>query len=229
MIQKKTVKGDLEKRRNTFFVIGLVLVLGLVYVSFELFATQDTAAAFALPEEEFIEVMDEDVIATDAPPPPETPQQQQQQQEFILNVVEDNIAVTNDWDFSNEFDENFVIEEYVPIEIVEEETELPPPVAFAEKMPEYPGGQAEMYKFLQDNIQYPESARTNQIQGVVLVEFVVERDGKVSNVEVKASLYPDCDKEAVRVIKLMKNWEPARSMGKPVRCFFRIPVTFTLT
>ncbi len=227
MIQKKSTKGDLEKSKNTFFTIGIVLVLGLVYVSFELFATQDSAPVMTLVEEEYIEVLDEDVIATDQTPPPPPPPVQQQQ-EVVLNIVEDNIQVTTDWDFSQDFDENFEVAEYTPIEIVQEVVEETPPVRFAEEMPEFVGGMEAMYAFLTSELIYPEVARTNGIQGVSVIEFVVERDGSVSNVTTKVPLYPDCDQEAIRVIKKMPKWKPGKSMGKPVRCFFQIPVRFSL-
>lgn len=227
MIQKKTTKGDLEKRKSTFLTLGLVLVLGLVYVAFELYATQDKESDIMIIEDDFVEVMDEDVIATDQTPPPPPPPVQQQQ-EVILNVVEDNITVQTDWDFSQDFDENFEVEEYRPIDIVEEVVEETPPVRFAEEMPEFSGGQEAMYAWLHNELQYPEVARTNGIQGVVLVEFVVERDGSISNVKALAPLYPDCDQEAIRVIRKMPKWKPGKSMGKPVRCFFQIPVRFIL-
>lgn len=227
MLQKKSVKGDLEKSKNTFFILGLVMVLALVYIGFELFATQDKEPAMVIMEEEYINIMDEDVIATDQTPPPPPPPVQQQQ-EVVLNIVEDNITVNTDWDFSQDFDINESIQEYEPIEIVQEVVEETPPVRYAEEMPEYVGGQEAMYAFLQSELQYPEIARSNSIQGVVLIEFVVERDGSVSNVKPLVSLYPDCDQEAVRVIRKMPKWKPGKSMGKPVRCFFQIPVRFTL-
>ena len=228
MIQKKTTKGDLEKRKNTYFSLGLVLVLALVYVCFELFATQDPVTVFALPDDVFVEMADDNVLATDAPPP-EAPQQQQQQQEVILNVVEDNIQVSTTFDFNTEFNENETVGEYVPIEIIQETAAEAPPVRFAEEMPEFPGGMGELNKFLQSKLVYPESARMNGISGIVLVEFVVEKDGRVGNVKVIAPLYPDCDKEAIRVIQMIPKWKPAKSMGQPVRCFYQIPVLFSFT
>jgi protein TonB len=227
MIQKKTTKGDLEKRKKTYFSLGLVLVLALVYVCFELFATQDPAPVFVIQDDVFVEMIDDNVAATDQTPPPEAPPQQQQQ-EVILNVVEDNIAVSTDWDFSSEFNEDFSVIEYVPIDIVQEQVDDAPPVRFAEEMPDFVGGMGEMYKFLQSKLVYPESARMNNIFGVVLVEFVVERDGRVTNVKVVAPLYPDCDKEAIRVIQMMPKWKPGKSMGQPVRCIYQIPVQFSL-
>lgn len=229
MIQKKTTKGDLEKRRNTYFSLGLVLVLALIYVCFELLATQDPAPVFVLPDDGFVEIIDDQVAATDQTPPQETQQQQQQQQEAILNVVDDHIAVSANFNFDIESTEDLVITDYVPIDIVQEKIEdLPPPVRFAEEMPDFPGGMEEFYKYLQSNLVYPELARINNISGVVLVEFVVERDGSVSNVKVISSLYVECDKAAVTVIQKSPKWKPGKSMGQPVRCFYNIPVQFTL-
>ena len=227
MIEKKSDKGNLEKRKTSFLLIGFAVVLALTYVSFELFASRDNGTVMALDDDEFIEVMDEDVIATDQTPPPPPPPVAQQT-EVVLNIVEDNIKVNTDFDFSQDFDENLEIEEYVPIEIVEEEAEEAPVVRFAEKMPEFPGGTEAMYSFLQKELTYPEVARNNGIQGTVLLEFVVERDGSVSNVKPVVSLFPECDAEAIRVVKKMPKWKPGEQLGKPVRCYFNIPIRFTL-
>ena len=114
MIEKKSDKGNLEKRKTSFLLIGFAVVLALTYVSFELFASRDKGTVMALDDDEFIEVMDEDVIATDQTPPPPPPPVAQQQ-EVVLNIVEDNIKVNTDFDCSQDFDENLEIEEYVPI------------------------------------------------------------------------------------------------------------------
>lgn len=227
MLDKKSDKGNLEKRKSTFILIGFAIVLGLTYVSFELFASRDKGVVAALEDDEFIEVMDEDVIATDQTPPPPPPPVAQQQ-EIVLNIVDDNIKVNTDFDFSQDFDENMAIEEYVPIEIVEEEVDNTPPVRFAEEMPEFVGGMEAMYSFLQKELTYPEVARNNGIQGTVVLEFVVERDGSVSNVKPLVSLFPECDAEAIRVVKKMPKWKPGKQMGKPVRCYFNLPIRFTL-
>ena len=208
--------------------MGFVVVLGLVYAGFELFASEDKAPAFSISDDDFIEVKDEDVIATDQTPPP-PPEPQQQQQAVVLNIVEDNIKVSTDFDFGQDVFEDDVVEEINnDVEVVEDETETAPPVYFTEEMPEYPGGMEALNSFLSKEIQYPEVARNNGITGTVLVEFVVERDGRVSNAKVKVPLYPDCDKEAVRGIMAMPKWKPGKNMGKPVRCFYQVPVTFRM-
>ena len=228
MIEKKTDKGNLENKRTLFLLLGFVVVLGLVYAGFELFASEDKAPGFTISDDDFIEVKDEDVIATDQTPPP-PPEPQQQQQAVVLNIVEDNIKVSTDFDFGQDVFEDDVVEEFDDVvEVVEDESETAPPVYFTEEMPEYPGGMEALNSFLSKEIQYPEVARNNGITGTVLVEFVVERDGRVSNAKVKVPLYPDCDKEAVRGIMAMPKWKHGKNMGKPVRCFYQVPVTFRM-
>ena len=227
MLEKKSQKGDLEKRRNTFLFIGFVVVLGLVYAGFELYATSDISKDVSIPDEEAIFVMDDDVIATDPTPPPPPPPVAQQA-EVMLKIVEDNIKVTTDFDFSQDFDLDMAIEEYVPIEIVEEEVDNTPPLRFVEEMPEPIGGVENMYAFLHANLKYPEVARNNNISGQVFIEFVVEKDGSIGNVKVLAGVYPELDQEAVRVVKMLPKWKPGKQMGKPVRCFYNIPIRFTI-
>lgn len=97
---------------------------------------------------------------------------------------------------------------------------------FVEEMPEFPGGMDSLNAYLAREIQYPPVAKKNGIMGTVLIEFVVEKDGRVTNGKVKVPLFPDCDVEALRGVMSMPNWKPGRNMGKPVRCFFQIPITF---
>ena len=228
MIGKKSVKGDLDKRKITFLLIGFVVVLGLVYAGFELYATGDVAKNLGLQDDELIIVMDEDVIATDPTPPPPPPPVAQQQ-EVILKLVEDNIKVNTDFDFSQDFNLDDAIEEYVPVEIVEDVADDAPPMRFVEEMPEPVGGMEAMYAFIYANVKYPEVARNNGISGSVVLEFVVEKDGSISGVKVLAGVYPDLDQEAVRVIKMLPKWKPGKQMGKPVRCYFQIPIRFSIS
>jgi protein TonB len=99
---------------------------------------------------------------------------------------------------------------------------------FVEEMPEYVGGMDAMYAFLQSNLKYPEVARNNGIAGQVFIEFVVERDGSISDVRVLVGVYPELDQEAVRVVRSMPKWKPGKQMGKAVRCYFNIPIRFTI-
>lgn len=108
------------------------------------------------------------------------------------------------------------------------EDEQPMNIAMVEQKPEFPGGEAAMYKYLGDNIVYPSAASEEGIQGRVVVEFVVGKDGSITNVKVARPRHPALDKEAVRVIKSMPKWIPGRNNGQPVKVTYTLPVTFKL-
>ena len=98
----------------------------------------------------------------------------------------------------------------------------------AEQMPEFPGGMKELLKFLQDNLKYPESAMKNNLQGRVIVQFVVEKDGTPTEFNVVRSVDPDLDAEALRVLQTMPKWKPGMQRGEVVRVKFTVPVSFKL-
>ena len=98
----------------------------------------------------------------------------------------------------------------------------------AEQMPEYPGGMKELFKFLQDNVKYPESAMKKNVQGRVIVQFVVEKDGTPTEFNVVRSVDPDLDAEALRVMKTMSKWKPGMQRGEVVRVKYTVPVSFKL-
>jgi len=95
-----------------------------------------------------------------------------------------------------------------------------------EAMPEFPGGIDAFGQTLSKIVNYPQYALRNRISGVVLVKFVVEKDGSVDNAEIMASCFPVLDNEALRAMKYLPKWKPGMSQGKPVRCFFQVPITF---
>ena len=97
-----------------------------------------------------------------------------------------------------------------------------------EQMPEFPGGPAEMMKFLGENVRYPEAAHKAGIQGRVIVNFVVEADGTISNVKVVKKVSDDLDGEAIRLVGSMPKWEPGMQNGEAVRVEYTMPVTFKL-
>ena len=107
----------------------------------------------------------------------------------------------------------------------EEETKL---FDVVEVMPSFPGGQAALFEWLSKNIKYPVVAEENGVQGRVIVTFVVERNGSITDVQVVKSVDPSLDKEAVRVVKAMPHWIPGKQNGSAVRVKFTVPVTFRL-
>ena len=97
-----------------------------------------------------------------------------------------------------------------------------------EVMPQYPGGQIAMMKYIMENMKYPEQAMKEGIQGRVTVRFIVEKDGSISDVKPVLSVHPLLNKEAVRVVESMPKWTPGKHNGKPVRVRFNLPVMFKL-
>ena len=110
-----------------------------------------------------------------------------------------------------------------PEEKVEEK-----PYTMVEQMPEFPGGQAELLKYIHDNLRYPTIAQENGVQGKVYVRFVVSATGNVEDVTVMRSLDPSCDKEAIRVIKSLPKWIPGKQNGRNVPVYYTVPITFRL-
>lgn len=97
-----------------------------------------------------------------------------------------------------------------------------------EVMPQFPGGQIAMLKYIRENIKYPEQAMKEGIQGRVAVRFIVEKDGSISDVKPILSVHPLLNKEAVRVVESMPKWTPGKQNGKPVRVRYNLPVMFKL-
>lgn len=110
------------------------------------------------------------------------------------------------------------------VEVIEPEK----PYEHVEQMPQYPGGNTELMRFISSSIRYPAIAAESNIQGQVVIRFVVTKQGKVSDVKVLRTLDPSCDNEAVRVVKSMPQWIPGMQNGQPVAVYYTLPVRFKL-
>ena len=102
------------------------------------------------------------------------------------------------------------------------------PYDVVEKMPQFPGGTGKLFEFLSKNVKYPAEAENNDVQGRVIVTFVVEKDGEISNAKVVKSVHPTLDAEALRVVNSMPSWTPGMQNGEAVRVKYTVPVTFRL-
>ena len=109
-------------------------------------------------------------------------------------------------------------------EVVEEEQIF----TIVEDMPSFPGGEAELFKYLGKSIKYPQMAQDASISGVVYVTFVVGKDGKISDAKVLRGIGGGCDEEALRVVRAMPTWKPGKQRGKPVTVQYNLPIRFTL-
>lgn len=143
-----------------------------------------------------------------------------------LQAMDTAIGQTN---FDEGTDDRTVIREHKDEVIVEEKTPEPEKVfQFVEQMPQFPGGDAELMKYLGQNIRYPAMAIENNVQGRVIIQFVVTRSGKVGEVKVARGVDRDLDKEAVRVVKSLPDFIPGKMNGQAVNVWYTLPVTFKL-
>ena len=146
----------------------------------------------------------------------------------IIEIVEDDADIEEDIMASTEDNVEWVdLDEYDVVE-VEPEPEEEEIFMVVEDQPEFPGGTAALLDYLRKNIKYPAICRENNIQGRVLVTFIVNKDGAIVEPEVVKSVHPQLDREALRVISTMPNWKPGSQRGKPVRVKYTVPVNFRL-
>ncbi|MCR5445055.1 MAG: energy transducer TonB [Bacteroidales bacterium] len=225
---KKNPKADLEKRRGLYLEIGLVVILVASLVAFNVKSyDKEEKVQF---ERQASEEQEEIVIQTQQEelPPPPPPEQPEVTTEF--EVVEDDKELTHELGPINaEVDENTQNIEITPVKIEEEEEEEEQQIfTVVENDPEFPGGMEALYKYLRDNIKYPQLARDNNITGKVYVTFVVERDGSIANPRILKDIGGGCGAEAIRVVKSMPKWTPGKQRGKAVRVQFNLPVSFNL-
>ena len=224
---KKSERADLEKGKGTSLLIGFVIALGVMFVALEwtqrevednsdLYTARDVSLneemiPITLPEKKTV------------PPPPAAVTKAE-----IIEIVEDDADIEEDIMASTEDNVEWVdIDEYdvVTVEPEPEEEEI---FMVVEDQPEFPGGTAALLEYLRKNIKYPAICRENNIQGRVLVTFIVNKDGAIVEPEVVKSVNPSLDKEALRVISTMPNWKPGSQRGKPVRVKYTVPVNFRL-
>jgi protein TonB len=224
---KKSPKANIDALKLTSILMGMVVGISVLFFAFEWSSKtkkldESIIVQDVLAEEE-IEITRRDPAPPPPPPPPapETPE--------IIQVVEEKvetrIEINTEDDASKRQMETFVPPP-PPKPKVEEVTEEI--FVVVEEQPEFPGGNAAMMKFLSDNIKYPVIAQENGIQGRVITNFVVERDGSITDVQVVRGVDPSFDKEAVRVIQSMPKWKPGKQRGSAVRVRFTLPVVFRL-
>ena len=226
---KKSAKANLEDKKLLLREIGLVVALLVVLGAFQWSSKEKSTET--LQADNFVVVEEEMVpITTDVPPPPpEAPKEPVVSD--IIDIVDDDIKVDNTLLLSTE-DEGLAItvKDYVAESTyVEEEIEEEVPFAIVEHKPKFQGGdQNDFTKWVFNNIVYPEIAKENGVQGRVILQFTVDKDGSVKNVKVLRGVDSSLDKEAVRVVSSSPKSEPGRQRDKPAKVTFVFPVIFQL-
>ena len=225
---KKSKSANLENKKGTWVLMGLVTVFALLFVAFEWTQHEKKYDGDILDAGDII--LEEEVIPITmpekktVPPPPQAVSQAE-----VLNIVEDDAEIEETTLVSNEDQAVFVeVTDDVPVvvEEVEEEQEI---FQVVENMPEFPGGTQALLQYLKKNIKYPTICQEQGIQGRVVVQFVVNKDGSIVDPEVIKPINPYLDKEALRVVSTMPKWKPGSQRGKPVRVKFTLPVQFKLS
>ncbi|MBP6435889.1 MAG: energy transducer TonB [Paludibacteraceae bacterium] len=224
---KKTPKANLENKKTMAILIGLVLALGIMFIAFEWSKNEikvydDAIQGEFVEDEEMIEVTFRD----ETPPPPPPPIQETVLSDIIdIRDDKEDIQTKN---FDSEDDKNKKVVIQAPIAAPVEDPEENRIHVVVERMPEFPGGEAAMNQFINRTIRYPVIAQENGIQGRVVVQFVVNTDGKIVDVEVVRGVEESLDKEAIRVVKAMPPWNPGRQGGKNVRVKYTLPIRFRI-
>jgi len=235
MQPKKNEKADLSKNSSLYFVIGLSLILLISWQAIEWRTYEKVYAYEALnvEDEDDEEIPITEQLKTPPPPPPPPPPAPE-----VIEVVEDEEEVEETVIESTETNEDEIIE-VEEVEIEEEFDDVDVPFAVIEDVPIFPGCekvakserrncfQEQMNKHIRRNFRYPEIAQEMGIQGRVYVNFIIAKDGSISNIRMRG---PDknLEKEAQRIISKLPSMTPGKQRGRAVRVPFSIPITFRL-
>jgi len=223
MEAKKTDKASLSKKSGLYFNVGLFLSLLIVLVAFEWKDYDDGALVdLGQVQDDFEDLME--IPPTEQPPPPPP---KIQQPEIIEVPDEEEIEEDIEVDLDVEITEDEVIEDIIVEEAPEEEVaEEIFQIVEDPAMP--PGGYAAFYEYVGKKMKYPSQARRMGIEGKVYVQFVVDKDGSLTDVKAVKGIGAGCDEEAVRVIQAAPKWSPPKQRGKPVKQRIILPITFKL-
>ena len=229
MESKITPKADLTKKNGMFLEIGLIAALALCLLAFEWSSSEKvetmdlTAQTQTIEEEEIINTQEQQEVPPEMPKIPVLSD--------IIDIVDDDIQVNDDLFIDTEDNANLGVEimDYhteVVEEVVEEEAI---PFALVEEKPKFQGGDANTFSaWVNKNLQYPEIAKENGVQGRVTLQFTVNTDGSVSDVKVLRGVDSSLDKEAVRIVSMSPKWTPGIQRERPVKLVYNFPVVFQL-
>jgi protein TonB len=219
---KKSPKADIESQKDILFLLGLVMSLLIVLISFKWTTKAKQIDSLGIVQEQIIE---EEMIPITReevkPPPPPKPKIVE-----VLTIVEDEVEIEEELEIEDtEADEETIIDvEMVIVEEEEEETVF----VVVEEMPEFPGGELALRKYIAQSIEYPIVAQESGLEGKVYINFVVDKNGKVTNAKILRGIHPSLDQEALRVINNLPKWKPGRQRGQAVNVSYTVPINFVL-
>jgi protein TonB len=223
---KKSPKADLESKRKIFIELGLVISLLICLYGFEsdskVNQVKDLGALESQAVEEILIPIVKEEKKEALPPPPKVVE--------LFEIVDNDTEVIEDLKIvDSEADSKTAIyAEMHKTDAPEESVDDAVIFVAPEEKPEFPGGDAALLKFLSLNIKYPAIAIETGITGKVTVNFVVNKDGSVTDAKILRSVDPALDKEAIRVVYSMPKWKPGKQSGRPVRVSYSVPINFKL-
>ena len=229
---KKTPEADLEKGRLTFFLMGFAVALSGFFVLLEWQGSGIENSDWSSLGPVFIENEFEGGIRTEESVsivPPEILEPEIVYEDYIIT---EDIPVVEKFEepvstpLNPESDETLLSQQKSETVAQVETKENAKAATSAEIMPQFPGGQTALIRFIYQNIQYPSAALKQRIEGRVWCSFIVETDGSISNVSLEEGVYIFLDEEAIRVLKTMPAWSPGRTNGENVRVKVYIPIVF---
>jgi len=225
---KKSPKVSLEKRKGMFIQVGLVVTLSLVLIGFEWTKSPGNDDDSEMVRE--IQFEDEMMQITRREEPKPEPKPEQPKVAEVLDIVEDDVQIDDDFDFDMEATDDTQYDFTSVIGDDSEDIEEEEVFYIVEDMPTFNGGDpaTEFRKYIAQNLRYPEIAAENGISGRVIVQFAVNKVGQVVDAVVVRSIDPALDKEALRVVMASPKWTPGKQRGKPVKVLFTFPINFVL-
>lgn len=228
MEARKTEKANLENKRLLFVEIGFVVALLAVLFCFNWSSKEKKADTIVAENTEITEEEMVPITQDTPPPPPEAPKIPILSD--VIDIVDDNITVDNNIiNLEDSEDLAVDIKDYVEETVEEVVEEEAIPFQLVEKKPSFQGGDANAFsKWVAENLEYPEIAKENGVQGRVMLQFTVNPNGTISDVKVLRGVDPSLDKEAVRVVSKSPKWEPGKQRDRAVKVTYTFPVIFQL-
>ncbi len=222
METKKSEKANVEKTKSLFFLVGLILTLSATLMAFEWKSYEKENIFKDLIVDDIPDIPIIDNIINPEPPKPQKPI-------TIFNIVKnDVISITNLDSLIFDIDDT-TTSTYLPIELPQEKNHPDIEIIdFPDENPDFVGGDEERINFISKNIKYPNIAIDNVIEGRVILTFIVEKNGTITDIKVLKDIGGGCGEEAARVAKLMPKWKPGKVKGKTVRTRFNMPIMFQL-
>lgn len=224
MENKKNPHVDLRKKSGLFMNIGLVVSISFVLFAFEYKSYDDGSLLdLAVIDADFDELTEIPLTVQPPPPPPKIQQPE-------ITVVEDEEEIEEEIkiDFDIDITDETVIENLIELDEPTDEFDKNAIFLFVEHQPTFNGGYKAFYKYINKRLKYPSQARRMGIEGKVFLNFIIDREGNITNIKVTRGIGAGCDEAAIKALQNAPKWNPGKQRGIPVKVNMSLPITFNL-